>query len=72
MEMREEADGEVWGHSPALNLEFHWVEGSLRIYDPVAGRWLQTSRELEAERESAEARREWRLSLSGRVGGVAG
>ena len=56
LEMREEADGGVWGHSPTLNLEFHWEDGSLRLYDPAAGRWLQTSRELEAARESAESR----------------
>ncbi len=57
MEMREEADGEVWGHSPALNLEFHWVEGSLRIYDPVGERWIRTAEELEAARVAAESER---------------
>ena len=52
------ADGGVWGHSPTLNLEFHWEDGSLRLYDPVGDRWLPTSSELEAARETAEAARE--------------
>ena len=56
LEMREDADGGIWGHSPTLNLEFHWEGGSLRLYDPVGERWLQTSSELEAARETAEAR----------------
>ena len=56
LEMREDADGGVWGHSPTLNLEFHWIDGSLRLYDPAAGRWLPTFSELEAERADAETR----------------
>ena len=55
LEMREDADGGVWGHSPTLNLEFHWEDGSLRLYDPVGERWLQTSSELEASRSEMEA-----------------
>ena len=58
MEMREEADGGVWGHSPTLNLEFHWEEGRLRLYDPVEGRWLENMEETGAARETAEARAE--------------
>ena len=58
LEMREDADGVVWGYSPTLNLEFHWEDGFLRLYDPVGERWLQTSSELEAARESAESRAE--------------
>ena len=56
LEMREDADGGVWGHSPTLSLEFHWEDGSLRLYDPVGERWLQTSSELEAARVNAESR----------------
>ena len=58
VEMREDADGGVWGHSPTLSLEFHWEDGSLRLYDPVGERWLQTSSELEAARVTAESRAE--------------
>ncbi len=58
MDMREEADSGIWGHSPALNLEFHWEEGSLRLYDPVEGRWLENMAETGAAREAAEARAE--------------
>ena len=65
LDMREEADGGVWGFSPTLNLEFHWIDGSLRLYDPVGERWLETVGELEAARQAeldariaAEARAE--------------
>ena len=56
LDLREDADGGVWGHSPTLNLDLHWVDGSLRLYDPVGERWLQTPGEVEAAREAAEAR----------------
>ena len=58
LEMREDARGGVWGHSPTLNLEFHWEDGRLRLYDPVGERRLQTSSELEAARVTAESRAE--------------
>lgn len=54
-EISRETDGEVWGHSPTLNLELHWVGGRLRLYDPVRSRWLQTMEEMSMEAESAEA-----------------
>ncbi len=57
LEMREDSDGGIWGHSPTLNLEFHWEDGSLRLYDPVGERWLRTAQEVEDARESAEAAR---------------
>ena len=63
LEMREDADGGVWGHSLTLNLELHWEEGRLRLYDPMGGRWLPNVSEMAEEarteraaRESAEAR----------------
>ena len=58
LDMREDADGGTWGYSPTLGLEFHWTERSLRLYDPVGRRWLQTSAELEAARVAAETRAE--------------
>ncbi len=58
MEMRADSDRGVWGYSATLNLEFHWVDGSLRVYDPVGGRWLQTSGELEVARVAVESRAE--------------
>ena len=58
LEMREGMDGGVWGYSATLNLEFHWEDGSLRLYDPVGERWLQTSGELAEARVTAEARAE--------------
>ena len=56
MEMNRESDGGMWGHSPTLNLELHWVAGRLRLYDPLKGHWLQNMEETGAARESAEAR----------------
>ena len=57
LDMREDADGGVWGYSPTLNLEFHWEDSRLRLYDPVGGRWLENDEEAEAARLSAEAAR---------------
>ena len=66
LDMREDADGGVWGYSAVLNLELHWGEGRLRFYDPVGARWLENMEETGARaeserlaRESAEAHREF-------------
>ena len=59
LEMREGADGGVWGHSATLNLEFHWEDGSLRLYDPVGGCWLENDEEAAEARLAAEARAEF-------------
>ena len=56
LDMREETDGEIWGHSPTLNLDLHWREGRLRFYDPVAARWLENMEETGMARDAAEAR----------------
>ena len=58
LEMQEDADGGVWGYSPTLNLEFHWEDGRLRLYDPVGERWLKNDEEADAARLSAEVRAE--------------
>ena len=58
LEMREDADGGVSGHSAVLNLELRWREGRLRFYDPVGARWLENMEETGAARESAEVRAE--------------
>ena len=43
-------------HSSALELEFHVGDEGLAIYDPIAGKWLQTPAEIaEARAEQAEA-----------------
>ncbi len=55
LEMVRESDGEVWGRSDTLNLELHWVEGRLRLYDPVGGRWLENMEEAGARADTAEA-----------------
>ena len=56
LDMREETDGEIRGHSPTLNLALHWREGRLRFYDPVAARWLENMEETGMARDAAEAR----------------
>ena len=43
------------GHSDALNLDLCWENGELRWYDPVAGRYLLTYKEV-AEARIAERR----------------
>ncbi|MCY4652179.1 MAG: Uma2 family endonuclease [Dehalococcoidia bacterium] len=58
MEMNREPDGRVWGHSPRLNLELHWVDGRLRFYDPVGCRWLQNMTEMMEDTETERAARE--------------
>lgn len=44
------------GHSDALNLDLCWEHGSLRWYDPVAQRHLQSYDELHDEHIAAEER----------------
>ena len=55
-EMRHEADGRVWGHSPALNLDLWWDDGRLHFWDPVQEAWLLSQEEENAGRLAAEAR----------------
>ncbi len=44
-------------HAASLNLDFHVRDEGLGIYDPVAGKWLQTAAEIEAARADWEASR---------------
>ena len=44
-------------HAASLNLDFHVREEGLGIYDPVAGKWLQTPTEIQAARADREAAR---------------
>ena len=48
-------DGVVWAHSPALGLDICLAGNRLRFYDPVAGEYLRSLSESEAERQDAEA-----------------
>ena len=58
IELREGADGLLMGYSAALGLELHWDDGLLRLYDPVAQRYLMTLSENRIGRLAAEARAE--------------
>ena len=54
-ELRREAGGMVWGHSPTLNLDLCWDNGRLRCYDPTAGTYLMNQQEEQAARVAAQA-----------------
>ena len=56
LEMVREADGRVWSHSEALNLDLWWVDGELRFWDPVVDRWLLSQEEERDGRLVAETR----------------
>ena len=55
-QLRHEADGMVWGHSPALNLDLCWDNGRLRFYNPATGLWLMNREEEHEARQTAEER----------------
>ena len=55
--INEAPDGLRWGHSPVLGLDLCWEEGELRVYDPVAGGYLPTAPELQAERDDERTAR---------------
>ena len=55
LELRNESDGRVWGHSDALDSDLWREDGVLRFWDAASGRWLLTQEEHEGRLES-EAR----------------
>lgn len=56
IEMVESPDGSTRGHSDALGLDLLWDGVGMQLIDPVTGRRLRRSEELEADVRSAEAR----------------
>ena len=58
MPMRNEENGAIRGHSPALALDLIWQDSRLRFYDPQARRWLLSQTEEQAARQAAEAAHE--------------
>ena len=58
LEIHEEDDKLLWGHSPVLGLDLCWDDGELRFRDPTTGEFLPTPEELQAERDAAEAERD--------------
>ena len=64
LEMRVEADGSVWSHSDALNLDLWWIDGELRFWNPLTEQWL-----LNHEREHlrAEEERRGRMAAESRA-----
>ena len=53
--MRQEDNGLVWGHSPALGLDLCWEPGRLRFFNPATGLYLLNLRESETRAAAAEA-----------------
>ena len=49
----QEADGVIWGHSAALELDLCWDNGQLRFYDPVGRAYLPRQTELKDQRDAA-------------------
>ena len=71
IEMETLPDGSVQGHSDALGLDLRWVNGNLRLLDPVTGGYLETPDEMaealrreEEERQLAEERAVWEAKIS--------
>ena len=58
LEIHEEDDGMLWGHSAVLGLDLCWDNGKLRFREPLTGEFLPTPEVLQAERDAAEARAE--------------
>ena len=57
IEMQQNAEGVIWGRSPALGLDLCWYAGRLRFYDPVTGSYRRNLAEAEAEIDSERAAR---------------
>ena len=57
VELQQDADGTVRGHSPLLGLDIHAPpgEGRLRLYDPVKETWLRNLPESEAALAETQA-----------------
>ena len=54
IEMEELPGGSLRGHSDVLGIDLYWMDGELRLRDPVAGRWLPLPTREDVE--AAEAR----------------
>ena len=53
-DLRQEADGLVWGHSPTLSLDLCWDNGRFRYYDPATGTYLLNQEEEQVARIAAQ------------------
>lgn len=56
--INEDADGLVWGHSPALGLDLCWDNGKLRFRDPATGEFLPDYGEMYAALQDEAAARQ--------------
>ncbi|MCE2459047.1 MAG: Uma2 family endonuclease [Dehalococcoidia bacterium] len=56
LEIIDEPDGLIWGHSEVLGLDLCWCDGELRFRDPSTGEFLLTPEEGRVALETAEAR----------------
>ncbi len=58
IELTTEPDGVLKGYSEVLGLSLCWDDGEPRLYDPVAGAYLEDARDIHIAREAAEAENE--------------
>ena len=58
LEVQQNDDGLLWGHSPALGLDLCWEGGRLRFYDPATGEYRRNLAESEDAYESERTARQ--------------
>ena len=68
IEVSEDSDGVIRGHSEVLGLDVCWVDGDLHFYDTVADRYLRSHSESESDRRAAESRADAAESRAEREG----
>ena len=64
IELRHESDGGTWSHSDILGLDLRWSDGELRFWDPMAGNWLLSHEEAQAQAEEEYVRAEEAQALA--------
>ena len=70
--LTQEADGVIWGHSAALDLDLCWDDGQLRFYDPATREYLPRATELKDQRDAALEQRDAALLENERLRGLLG
>lgn len=56
-EAHTDADGEIWSHSPILDIDIYWGNDRLRVYDPDRDSFKLDAEELEQQYEAERAAR---------------
>ena len=56
-EAHTDSDGEIWSHSPILDIDIYWGNDRLRVYDPDRDSFKLDAQELEMQYEAERAAR---------------